>query len=132
MEGHTIRLRGGWDCLRPEQPTIDPVPVVLPTSSNAMPGGRLLLRRRFGRPPREPEASAVLRISGMPGLRSLTFNGRPIEVDSPASSDFETDLGPLQPRNELTIEAQPPPNAADWGDVRLVLGKEPESESPSA
>ncbi len=132
MEEHTIRLRGGWECFRPNEPTTHPSTIALPTPSATLPPGRLILRRRFGRPPSQPSAPAILWISGMPGLRSLTFNGRPIEAGSPDGPDFRADLGPLQPRNELTIEADAPALASDWGDVRLVFAEPSASEPPSA
>ncbi len=132
MEEHTIRLRRGWDCFQPDNPGTEPSTIALPAISGTLPQGRLLLRRRFGRPPRQPNAPVILQILGMPGLRSLSFNGRPIEAGSPDNPDFQADLGPLHLRNELTIEAHPPANASDWGDVRLVLARQPASEPPSA
>lgn len=123
MEPHAIRLRGGWTCSPLDDPAAGAARMTLPAASGSMPPGRLRWSRWFQRPPRAPDERAVLRLSRMPGIDSVTFNGHPIGPTSPGRSEFDLELGELLPRNELTIEADPPRDAGDWGDVSLVFGE---------
>jgi hypothetical protein len=123
MGKHTIRLRAGWTFSPLEAPGASvPGRGTLPANRGSMPAGRLRWTRRFQRPPRVPGESAVLCLSRMPGIVSVSLNGRPIGPTSPVASEFELELGELLPRNELTIEADPPRDAGEWGEVALVFG----------
>jgi hypothetical protein len=67
-------------------------------------------------------ATVVLRLSRCSGIRSVTLNGHPAGPTSPERSEFDLSLGHLAPRNELVIEAEPPREEAEWGDVSLIFG----------
>lgn len=126
MEPHEIRLRGGWECTPADDRASEPARLALPARGSLLPAGRLRLARRFSRPPRVAEARVTLRFSRCPGIHSATINGRPIGPTSPGLSEFDLDLGILEPRNRLAIEAEPPRNDDEWGAISLVFEPGPE------
>jgi hypothetical protein len=82
----------------------------------------LRLTRWFNRPPRLADDPVALRLRQVPGIESVLFNGLPVGPISPERSEFDLVLGPVAPRNELVILAQPPGLEADWGVISLVFG----------
>ena len=121
---HEVRLRGGWVC--------GAARLTLPAGPDVLPRGRLRLTRRFQRPPRIEEEPAALRLRGVPGIRSITLNGRPLGPISPDRDEYDWPLGVLQPTNELVIEADPAAGEAAWGRVTLVFGDPGPSETDAA
>jgi hypothetical protein len=81
--------------------------------------------RRFNRPPGIEDEPVHLRLRQVPGIRSVEFNGRPLGPISPKRTEFDLPLGPLEPRNELVIAAEPPGTEVDWGVISLVFGGAP-------
>lgn len=121
METHEIRLRGSWECQPAGAPGERSTRLSLPSRADSFPAGRLRLTRWFNRPPRAPDEPAILRLAVCPGIHSVTLNGRPIGLTSPDRAESELSLGPLEPRNELAIEAEPPRVADEWGRISLVF-----------
>src|SRR5262245_1402835 len=105
---HIIRLRAGWECAAPGGAEARSIRLMLPARADSFPTGRLRLTRRFNRPPRATDATAVLRLSRCPGIRSVHLNGQPAGPTSPEQAEFALSLGPLASRNELVIEADLP------------------------
>lgn len=122
MDEHAIRLRGGWECLPLDRGEGRSARVTLPAAIGLLPPGRLRLLRRFQRPPRAADAPVVLRVDRGAGILSVSLNGRPIGPASPGRAEFELRLPPLEPRNELVIDAEPPPGDVEWGAFCLVFG----------
>ncbi len=121
LDGHEIRLRAGWECVVGYEAHARPTRLVLPARLDIGPGARLHLTRRFKRPPRVDCGPVVLRLLKSPGIRLILFNGRPTGPIPPDRPDMEIVLGILSDRNELTIEAEPPADAAEWGMISLVF-----------
>ena len=122
MDEHTIRLRGGWECIAIDRGDAGPARLNLPAAGGSLPTGRLRLVRRFQRPPRAAGARSSCGCDRSSGILSLALNGHPIGPASPDRPKFEVNLPPLAPRNELVVEAEPPRGAADWGVFCLVFG----------
>jgi hypothetical protein len=118
---HEIRLRAGWECVADDDSTSRPTRLTLPAPMGSRPAGRLRLTRWFNRPPRVEVGPVVLRLSQSPGIRSIVFNGQPAGPIPPDRPDLEVEVGLLAARNELTIEAEPPADAAEWGRISLVF-----------
>jgi hypothetical protein len=118
---HEIRLRGGWECRPAGAPGRGPMRLTVPAPADSLPAGRLRLTRWFNRPPRAAGEPATLRLSACPGIHAVTHNGRPIGPISPDRADSDLPLGPLEPRNELAIEADPPLIADQWGLASLIF-----------
>ncbi len=132
LEPHEIRLRGGWECREGEDPTAKAVRLTLPMRWESVPPGRLRLSRRFQRPPRAPDALAVLRIRQAPGIRSIRFNGTPLDVPPPEIHNHDVALGRLAPWNELVLLVDPPIDGLDWGSLSLLFGLDPSAAEPLA
>ena len=123
METYIIRLRAGWECAAGDERGVTPSRLILPVRASTLPNGNLRLIRRFQCPPRIPDSMAILRLSRCPGISSIRLNGRPIGAVSSERSEIDVDLGHLGPRNELVIEANPPREDAEWGNVSLIFGR---------
>jgi hypothetical protein len=121
LDGHEIRLRGGWDCFVVDDASARPTRLTLPARMDVRPDIRMRLTRRFNRPPRVESRPVVLRLLKSPGIRSIQFNGRPVGPISFGDPDVEVVLGVLSDRNEITIEVEPPPGASEWGMISLVF-----------
>ena len=122
---HIIRLRAGWECAAPRSAEARSIRLILPARAASFPTGRLRLTRRFSRPPRAPDATAVLRLSRCPGIHSVHLNGNPAGPTSPEEAEFALSLGHLAPRNELIIEADPPRADEEWGIISLIFAAGP-------
>jgi hypothetical protein len=96
--------------------------LTLPAPLHDLPAGRLRLIRRFQRPPRITDEPAGLRLRHVPGIRSITFNGRPLGPISPHRSEYAWPLGILEPSNELVIVVEPAAAGDTWGLVSLFFG----------
>lgn len=121
MGAHEIRLRGGWESRPWGDPSAASVRLSLPTRWGDPSTGRLRLSRRFQRPPQAPDEPAALVVRQSPGIRSITLNGNLLRTPPPGRGAFEVPLGTLEPRNELVLEIDPPPDLADWGLISLVF-----------
>jgi hypothetical protein len=125
LDIHEIRLRGGWECAPANDLGSVATRLTLPVRADALPAGRLRLIRRFNRPPRIADEPVGLRLRQVPGIESVLFNGLPVGPISPDRAEFDLALGPLAPRNELLILAQPPGLADSWGVISLVFAGPP-------
>jgi hypothetical protein len=128
---HEVRLGGGWVCVAADASARASARLTLPAGPDAMPAGRLRLTRRFQRPPRSPDEPAALRLRRVPGILSITINGRPLGPISPDRDEYDWPLGVLEPGNELAIVAEPVAGPEGWGEVTLVFGR-PQSGSDEA
>jgi hypothetical protein len=119
MHTHEIRLRGGWECAGGAAE--GPSRLTLPVRWAGEPPGRRRLTRRFHRPPRGPGGPVALRLREAPGVLSVTLNGQPVGPVSADRAEHDLVLGELAPRNELAIDAEPPPGGAPWGVISLLF-----------
>jgi hypothetical protein len=122
LDIHEIRLRGGWECAPAVEVGPAPSRLTLPIRADSLPAGRLRLTRRFNCPPRIAHDPVALRLQQVPGIEAVLLNGLPVGPISPGRSEFDLELGPLAPRNELVILAKPSGIGADWGVISLVFG----------
>lgn len=121
MPEHAIRLRKAWTAMTGDGATrID-----LPADGSTLPIPSTL-RRRFRRPPIDPEAEAVvLRLEAVPGLGAVRLNGQEL-AQGQGREAFEVELGPaLAADNELTLEVVSESilrsKETAWGAVALVI-----------
>jgi hypothetical protein len=132
MDIHEIRLHGGWECARADGPSSVGTRLTLPIRADSLPAGRLRLTRRFNRPPRIASGPVGLRLREVPGIEAVLINGLPVGPISPERAEFDLALGPLAPRNDLVILAQPPDSAAIWGVISLIFGGLPSDDGDAA
>jgi hypothetical protein len=133
---HQIKLRGGWLCRAAGSPESAAQPLSLPTRWSPETPRHLLLVRRFGRPRLQDEGhTLLLRLDQVPGIQSLTLNGRRLEHPAAGASSCEITLDALIERNTLVLDVETPPpppestsNAPEWGFISLLI--RPESTEP--
>ena len=129
MSDHLIRLRGGWECRAAGLPESEGRRLTLPVRWGQDSPRRVVLTRRFGRPPLETAGQALLlRMDQVEGLFSLSLNGRPIALESVLGSRHEIELGELSDRNLLVLEVETPAFEAgaggsrrEWGNIAIVV-----------
>ena len=128
MNEHRIRLRGGWE-LRPVFPAeSEPERLTLPVRWEPRDRRRMVLTRRFGRPPLEPGSRVFLQMDQVEGLVSLSFNGDSIFPVLPETTRYEIELPPLAARNILVLEIELNDPAGEttgagdeWGQIALLV-----------
>jgi hypothetical protein len=125
---HLIRLRAGWGCRAAGLPESQGRRLALPVCWGQESPRRVILTRRFGRPPVATAGQALLlRMEQVEGLLSLSLNGRPIALGPALSAGHEIELGELSNRNVLVLEVETPAFEAgpggsrrEWGNIALV------------
>ncbi len=101
--------------------------ITLPMHWPAGHDSKARLTRRFGRPGSEiVVASYRLELLRVPGLSSLSLNGREIEIREVQEDNLVVDLvEPLLDRNILELEVEVGPEASTgddgWGAIALVI-----------
>jgi hypothetical protein len=126
---HRIRLRGGWGCRAAGSPESEERWLNLPVRWGPEYGRRLILTRRFGRPPLGRASQVLLlQMDQVEGILSLTLNGQPISGVSPETSRYQVPLEGLSERNVLVVEVETPKLGAnpgggsgEWGMIALVV-----------
>jgi hypothetical protein len=91
--------------------------------------GRVLLTRRFGRPPIVSlHQELFLIMEQVPGVLSISLNDVEFSDISPEQSSFQHRLQGLPPRNVLTLcveseraRAGPDAQGSDWGFISLAI-----------
>ena len=128
MNEHRIRLRGGWG-LRPAiAPQSDQVRLALPIRWGLRSTGRVILTRRFGRPPLEPGDRVLLQMDQVQGVVALSLNGQSIFPVLPEITRYEIELPALAEKNVLVLELEMPEPVGkidspgdEWGMIALVV-----------
>ena len=90
---------------------------------------RVVLTRRFGRPPIDPDRERLaLRLEGVVGLVGIRLNGRAMAIPPAGATDLELSPDDLRPSgNVLVLEVLPPSGTpagsedSRWGMVALVI-----------
>jgi hypothetical protein len=125
---HRIRLRGGWGIRPAISPESDQVWLTLPVRWGVRNPGRMILTRRFGRPPLEPGSRVLLQMNQVQGVVALTLNGQFIFPVVPEITHYEIELPPLAEKNVLVLELevrQPTGGITgsgdEWGMIALVV-----------
>jgi hypothetical protein len=126
---HLIRLRGGWTCRAPGSAEGEERRLILPVQWASGGARRLVLTRRFGRPPLDQGRQVlVLRMERVRGIRSIALNGQTIAPVAVETSRFEIEVTDLAERNVLTLEIELPEEGPDpagslqeWGDIAIVV-----------
>ncbi len=129
MPEHLIRLRGGWLRGDGEDGPDSMRRVSLPLEGPPVGRSRVILSRRFGRPPIDPGRECLaLRLEGVVGLAGIRLNGRAMAVPPVGATDLELAPDELRPSGNLIVldvlpPAGTPPEADDsrWGMVALVI-----------
>jgi len=126
---HRIRLRGGWACRAAGSPECEDRRLDLPVRWGSDQPRRLVLTRRFGRPPLDPGRQVLLiQMDQVEGIDSFVLNGQPIAPIATAACRYELEVPNLAERNVLVLEielpeAGPDPAArrGEWGLIALVV-----------
>jgi hypothetical protein len=129
MSEHLIRLRAGWDCRAAGATAAEHRRLTLPVRWARDQADRLILSRKFGRPPFDQEREQVLlRMDQVSGIFNLTVNGEPMGPVSTQNQRYEIVLGNLRARNTLMIEIENPcsiteisASEREWGQIALVV-----------
>ncbi len=142
MYPHRIRLRGPWQCepaaraVKRVDGEFEMVPQALPPPRPmTMPcrwgdgglsdfAGRVLFRRRFGRPRRlDPHEVVWLTFVGVDTIALVTLNGCFLGRHEQAGGPFEFEVTELLlERNELVVEVEAlSGNGGLWGEVALEV-----------
>jgi hypothetical protein len=135
---HRIRLRAGWGWRAAGAPESEERRLNLPVLWGPDDARRLILTRRFGRPPPGPASQVLLlEMDRVEGILSLTVNGQPISGVSPETSRYEIALDCLSLRNVLVVEvetsearAKPDGAGGEWGMIALVVRTVDPAEKP--
>jgi hypothetical protein len=136
---HLIRLRGGWTSRAAGAPDSEERRLDLPVGGGPLGPGRLILTRRFGRPPLTGERQFwLLRMDKVAGIRSATLNGQPLVLASGGATQYEISLPGLAERNVLVLEietgeigARPRDAELEWGLIALVVRTIASGDEPS-
>jgi hypothetical protein len=126
---HRIRLRGGWTCRAAGSPECEERRLVLPVRWSCELPRRLVLIRRFGRPPVDEDRQIfLLQLDQVEGILSLVLNDRPIALTAGAACRYEIEVPALAERNVLVLEIElpeagcdPGDNREEWGMIALVV-----------
>jgi hypothetical protein len=126
---HRIRLRGGWTCRAAGSPECEDRRLVLPVRWSCDLPRRLVLTRRFGRPPLDQDRLVILlQMDQVEGILSLVLNGRPIALTGGAPCRYEIELPDLAERNVLALEVEvpeaepiPAEQRKEWGVIALAI-----------
>jgi hypothetical protein len=129
VDEHRIRLRGGWECRTAGSLECEERRLTLPVRWGSEDCRRLVLTRRFGRPPLDQGRQVLLlKMDQVEGIVSLVLNGRPIGATAAATRCYEIEVTDLAERNVLVLEVELPesrPDAAgsreEWGVIALVV-----------
>ena len=129
MTEHRIQLRGGWGYRAAGSPASEDRRLDLPVLWGSESPRRLVLTRRFGRPPLDHGRQLLLlQMDHVEGIRSLFLNGQPIAPMAAAIGCYELELPDLAERNVLVLEIVLPESRADlagdrdeWGVIALVV-----------
>lgn len=127
MTDHPIRLRGGWERLLPEGDG-KPERVTLPLGRWPEEWGPTRLVRRFQTPSYSArDQSLWLRLDALPGLVSLSLNGRALGVSPFPEGPMMLPIGTAcEARNVLALNVEPTRIAvgsagSTWGIIALVV-----------
>ena len=135
-EMHRIRLRGPWEVIGqsripPSEPLPQPTTMTLPCRwrDGGWVGfaGRVLHRRRFGKPTNIAEQKIWLTCAGVEGSVAVRLNGESI-LDRPASDGpFSVEVtDSLRDRNELELVVEADSDTGGvWGEVALEIHASP-------
>ena len=129
MDEHRIRLRGGWECRAAGSPECENRRLNLPVRWESEGPRRLVLTRRFGRPPlNQGQQVLFLQMDQVEGILSLVLNGQPIGRTAASISSYEIEVPDLAERNVLVLEIalpEPRPEVTggreEWGVIALVV-----------
>ena len=128
MGEHLIRFRGGWEWIDLGGDPGAPRRVSLPLDGPPRGTSRVVLTRRFNRPPIDPRLeSLALRLEGIPGLLETRLNGRPMALPPGGTLEIGLTWSELRATgNVLALEVDPS-TAGDeqvrhpWGMIALVI-----------
>jgi hypothetical protein len=130
MPEHRIRFRAGWE-VHSELDLDAADRFLLPTHWPAGLEGTVRLIRRFGRPRSQAtEEKYRLELLRVPGLVSLSLNGRELEHSGPDGGNIVVPLvDPLLDRNTLVIDVDLGQITRSslpegWGAISLVIDSE--------
>jgi hypothetical protein len=126
---HRIRLRGGWTCRPAGSAEAEERPLHLPVRWSCGGARRLVLTRRFGRPPLDRGRQILLlQMERVRGIRALVLNGQHIAPGAVENSRFEIEIPDLADRNVLILEIelheQGPSGSGsseEWGVIALIV-----------
>jgi hypothetical protein len=126
---HRIRLRGGWACRAAGSPECENRRLDLPVRWSADEPRRLVLTRRFGRPPLDQGRQILLlQMDQVEGILALALNGQPIAPVAAATCRYEIEVPDLAERNVLVLEIElpepgpePERHREEWGVIALVV-----------
>ena len=129
MPEHLIRLRGGWLLGEREDDPDAARRVSLPLEGPPRGASRVVLTRRFGRPPIDPGRERLaLRLERVVGLVGIRLNGLAMAIPPEGATDLELAPDDLRPTgNVLVLEvcpsSRPHADAGDsrWGMIALVI-----------
>jgi hypothetical protein len=90
---------------------------------------RLVLTRRFGRPPLDGGREVLLlQMESVRGIRALVLNGQHVAPVAVEEARFEIEIPDLADRNVLSLEIELPEQGPDgsgsseeWGMIALVV-----------
>jgi hypothetical protein len=125
---HRIRLRGGWEWRPVISAESDQKRLTLPVRWGLRDQRRMILTRRFGRPPLEPGSRVLLQMDQVEGVVSLSLNGESIFPVLPQTTRYEIELPALADRNVLVLEIELNESAgattgawSEWGQIALIV-----------
>jgi hypothetical protein len=116
LQGHAIRLRGGWEWHDPDAPGQPPKRLALPTAWPANSGSFARLVRRFNRPPIDADERVILSMERVDGLVSASLN----EAEVVSGAEIQQILHATN-RLILDVELSDCAGVASWGEVALVI-----------
>jgi hypothetical protein len=121
---HRIKLRGGWEWAEADRPD-ERRRLTLPTRFEPGRHGRVILYRQFHRPSLSAGESVWLEFARIPGVQSITLNGRYICEDGEVESTLAVELTESRMHDLIVLEVDlgraTTPLTDDWGAISLVI-----------